>query len=122
MEKLPETPVNGLGINFGFVEDNVPVELAALFQIGDTGKISDERLVIKSTTITRQLEYDGRDLNLRMTQTDKLSFHFNYHKNVPSALLAKDAIEGKVLIYKNHATSLMHRLFSLDLEERENPA
>lgn len=118
LEKLPETPITGIGINFAFVETNVRPELATLFQIRDTGRISDQHLVIKSTTIVRQLEYNGRDLNLKLTQEDKLSFHFNYHKNVISALAAKEAIEGKVLLYKEHAIGLMRSLFNLDLEEQ----
>ncbi len=117
LEKLPETPVTGVGVNFAFSEKSIPAELAELFQIRDTGKISDENLEIKATTISRRLSYDDRDLNLQMTQANELSFAFNYHKTVASAVAARDALQGKALKYKEHALKLMHNLFNLDPDE-----
>jgi len=115
LEKLPITPITAMGINFGYTEEAVSVNIANLFAIGDTARISDVPLRIKSTTITRQLEYDGRDLNFRMTHTpERLMLHFNYHLAVTSAEAAKAALAGKVATYQNHSQQLLKDLYNLE--------
>jgi hypothetical protein len=118
LEKLPVTPVTALGINFGYVEELMPVSVAQLFRIGDTCKISDVPLTIKSTSIKRRFDYDGRDLNFRLTQTEdaKLTIHFNYHISTNSAAAAKEALLGKVLMFQQHSQELTRQLYELELE------
>jgi hypothetical protein len=120
LEKLPLTPVTAIGINFGYKEQDVPADVAELFRIGDTARISDLDLAITSTTITRQLAYDGRELNFRMIQSanDVLQFHFNYHQNVQSADAARALLAGKMLMYERHSQDMLLRLYQITRQEQ----
>jgi hypothetical protein len=121
LDKLGRTPVNAVGINFGYQEEAPSVQLADLFAIGDTARISDVPLSIKSTSITRQLDYEGGDLNLRMTLNDgKVDFHFNYNRSGATTAQLKEAIFGKVAPYRAHSQALLASLYEIEETEQEN--
>ena len=107
LEKLPITPVSGVGINFGYVEE--------------TANISEIPLSIKSTSIVRQLEYDSRDINFRITQTAdaRLRIHLNYHAQLSTATAAREALMDKAISYSRHSKELLHKLYNFDLDESE---
>jgi hypothetical protein len=114
---LPVTPVSGVGINLGYAEDNPSPDLTSLFAIGDNGKVSDEGLEINSTSIVRELKFEDRVVNFRITQSTNVSFNFNYHKNVANAEEALQAITNKVKPFRDYSEALLTKLYGLELEE-----
>lgn len=116
LELLPVTPISGVGINFGYGEDEPHRDLTSLFEIRDANKITDEQLEINSTAIVRELKFEDRVINLRMTQGVGVAFNFNFHKGVSSADEARAAIDGKLTLYRAYSEALLANLYGLELE------
>ena len=54
LELLPVTPITGVGINFGFVAENIEPDIAAIFSL-DSADFADAGLEVTKTTIVREI-------------------------------------------------------------------
>lgn len=115
------TPISAVGVNFGFVEEDSPSELARLFQIADVKKLSDGGFQITQTEILRTIPHEDRLLNLRLAQDENGSVHLkaNYHSDVLSATQASETIETKVVQLNTACVELISRIYGLSLDPEE---
>lgn len=120
LELLPVTPVTAVGINFGYHEEQVAVDLAALFNTSDVARFAGEGLALTSSEIRRTLQFEDRQLRLRLSMTEnaELGVHLNYHKAVQSGPEGRESLEGRVVRYRQHSLDFLRNMYGLQLEER----
>lgn len=119
LKLLNHTPVRSVGINFGFTESHLTVEVLNAFKLADTGRLSDAGYTPKATEILRRIKLDATDLNLKLIyEEDKdLKIHLNFHGLVSSAEEAADKIKEKTKNYRDRSLQLLKDVFDLELEE-----
>jgi hypothetical protein len=117
LQLLSHTPIRALGINFGFIESNPPVEMVRTFDLSDSGALSDAGSIVKATTLIREIEIPAAILKLKMRLSGgAIHFHFNFTHPVASAQEAGDILNGKVIEYRNSAVRMLDRVFNLQTE------
>lgn len=121
LEKLPVTPISAIGVNFGYMEEEV-IELAEIFAISDRMKIADAGLDVFESTIVRSMKFDEKMLNLRISQKEdgNIRIHLNYHKAVSSAEEASGYIRDKINDFRQHAENLLADVYNIELEEDQD--
>lgn len=119
LERLPETPLSGVGINFGFAEDTLSEPLAQLFGFGDDGELSGTGWTIGERKLIRQLTLDEDVLNLTLTFAgDNVSFGFNFHTATISNAVARQAVTNRVVRLRDASLAVLGAVYHL--EETEN--
>lgn len=121
LEKLPQTPVSAVGVNFGFIEETPDADTLEMFKIVDTNKISDAGYVIRETSIIRSVLIDDVRVNFKSVNDNNgaVSFHFNFHNEAENAEDAMTALKGKTLIYKKKAEQFLLSIYGLINEEED---
>lgn len=118
---LPYTPINAVGINFGFDDDIPSKELVNLFDFSDNFKLSDLNYLVTESQIIRQIDLGDRTLNLRQTLSSDSSkgakTHINFHKDVSNAEQAGDWLKGKVLDSKKAAYKIVNDVYGIEIQE-----
>ena len=120
LEILSHTPVGAMGINFGFVEEDLPTSIASLFDLKDNPEIAKNKGGVEVTEIKRLLRFEDAELFLKQIFADqKVYFEFNYHKDFSGTEDAKKYLKGKVGPYFQRSINLLDTLYNLKLEEEE---
>ncbi|KAB2911413.1 MAG: hypothetical protein F9K29_22580 [Hyphomicrobiaceae bacterium] len=121
LELLPITPVSAIGINFGYSQEQLPENIAKIFNTADVALIGQHGLAIKQSNLVRHLTFEDRELRLRLTITEDLSLrvHLNYHKAVAHANEARDAILEKAIVYRRKGEELLRAIYGLERENDE---
>jgi hypothetical protein len=122
---LEHTPVRAIGVNFGFIEDNVPDSFTKLLVFWDEERLSAKELTPVQRQVSRTLQMPTGVLNLLLTRSrQELKLGFNFHLDLDyphrleNALQAVEFIEGKVPIYLQNALSLLRDVYDISLEEQ----
>lgn len=118
LRKLPETPILGAGINYGF---DVPAgndALGAVFGLSDDDRIAEAGGRVASTIITRKLLFGDRQLNLILART-KAGFRldFNHHHGATVALDAASLLEVEGPKLKANSIDVATRLYGVRLDQ-----
>ncbi|MBK8252521.1 MAG: hypothetical protein IPK82_07615 [Polyangiaceae bacterium] len=120
LKRLSETPIRGLGVNFGFDITEPPKTFDELFNLSDDGLISAVGAVVGFTTIARKLRVDNRLLNLTARRDGApggpCKLDFNYHHDAKSAGDAIENLENHVLTLKANALEFAEKLYGLRAE------
>jgi hypothetical protein len=121
LERLPVTPVTAIGVNFGYVEEQIPENIAGIFNTHDIALFGQRKLQVKQVNLVRHLAYEDRELRFRLSKTEQntLRIHLNYHKVVPSATEGKASILGKSVPFRAASEQLLRELYNLELEIEE---
>lgn len=117
---LPETPVQAVGVNFGYVEDFPPDHLVAVFNDNDPRNLDTMGWEIKERKLTRRLTQGADMLNLTMTYDGtSVTFDLNYHTEATTNEAAIRAVkEGRAVTLRRQGLELVQRIYQLDeLEE-----
>jgi hypothetical protein len=86
LRSLPHTPISAAGLNFKFCEDEDMVDLARLFNFGDSASLAEFGVTVSATEIQRRLETADVTLNLKLTYLPtQILFDFNYHSDITPA-------------------------------------
>lgn len=119
IEKLPYTPIGAFGINFGFIEDNPEASLCALFNTSDQEPLSTFGCDIKSCIISRKLEFEGKTINLTITndEASNISFDFNFHYEIANSEDAIKLLGTEFLTDKAHALNIMKTVYGSEICE-----
>lgn len=124
LDMLPYTPVNGVGVNFGFTEENPLDNLLDLFNFNDLAELSNFNCSIRENQIYRRIEIDGRILNLRQTlsadPSKAMAIHLNFHKDVLNTKEAFNWLKGEVLSFKKIAYRFLGEIYNVSIEQEEN--
>ena len=121
LEKLPHTPIGGIGINHAFVESADTPGVAELLDVPEHDKLTAE-LPLESFEIGRRLAADGYKVNIKLskqTRADEVRFDFNFdysgaNLENPVACLT----EGIVQEHFDFAVELLGTSCNLSLEEQ----
>jgi len=119
LELLPRTPISSVGINFGYIETEPSQELGSIFDLQDNDGISDAALQIRSTSVTRAIEYETWMLNYKISLDPEhhVAFHFNFHKDIGDAAAAAVEIRDKAVAFKMAAEQMLNAIYDLELEQ-----
>ena len=91
LEKLGETPLAGMGVNFGF-DVSAPTEmLRQLLEHADRAALQHLGAELISSSLTRTFSLEGRTLNLIITKNDgPWRLDFNHHTALSTAEEARE--------------------------------
>lgn len=98
LDKLPVTPVLGIGQNLQFTADEVSDDIRGLFNGRDLAQLSGFCENYRSKELRRSLSLPGGDilnLILRLDGTSEFSVKFNYHTDVHNAQEASASIHDQ---------------------------
>lgn len=117
-EKLPYTPIGAFGINFGFVEKAGSGSLSSIFDLTDDTKLVESGCSIKQKSISRQLNFSEKTLNLTIAQLNsEIAFEFNFHYDVKNCQEARAKLNKQIIENKVFALRLLKDAYDLNLEE-----
>jgi hypothetical protein len=119
LQALPETPVQAVGINFGYREQIPPGHVLAMFNDVDDGELGQQGWSISERKMTRRLTRGGDSLALTMTYNDEsVDFDFNFHTDIQTNAIAQQAVEARrSLRLRDAAIDLLRQTYHLELEE-----
>jgi hypothetical protein len=120
LNALPNTPINAVGVNFGFTEGNPGQDVLTLFNSACDPLITESGWQIQGRVLKRELQKDGRTLNLNLTYRDTVvSVDLNFHRQVKSAAESVETLTGKTVEMLNSAKQMLSDVFKLQLEQGE---
>lgn len=118
LERLPETPVRGVGINVGFDVDSPTEILRGLFELQDLGSLAQLGRLRRSA-VRHYLDYapDGNlTLSVEMQEEKQVRIDLNFHWNVHDAITGAQRIRGRsdeVLAYSH---DLVQRVYEVEVQ------
>ena len=126
LDALPETPVQGIGINFAFREDVPAADLLDLFSFADNPRWAESGWEVGSRKIVRELTHSGETLNLSLTFDDGcLDIECNFHiapDNNDRAIATAAVAADRVIELRDRATRTLEELYGLELENDDAEA
>lgn len=119
LELLGHTPIRALGVNFGFIESEPPVDMLKTFDLADAGALSDAGYQVRATDIIRSIDIDSTILKIKMSLRDDgaVHFHFNFTNQVATSQQAADLLQGRVLDFRDKAIDILSAVFNLQAKE-----
>ncbi|MFA6962939.1 MAG: hypothetical protein WC205_19455 [Opitutaceae bacterium] len=114
LEKLPHTPIRGLGVNFAYRESEPTDKLKALFNFTDSTSVAAEEWTVQSSTVQRELVKNNQVLNFRASymRDNSVEFLANYHFEAKSSRAAIEALVFDIISLKNETPLLLNKLYS----------
>lgn len=126
LRELPHTPMQAVGQNFEFVENNpTPEQLNIFDSSDDLSDAFDFAFNQISQQVVSSIQFEGRTLNITRTVLDgKLTLKFNFHYNVTSAEDAVDKIATNHKFVENYryALRIINSLYGVDLAPQQQEA
>lgn len=120
LDLLPHTPVTGVGVNFGYVEDDPSPRLLGLLGLPDLGELSNYGAQISRTEITRRLQIDTHALNLTLALEDgRVELGLNFHHDTPDTVSAANALRGQVRKLRMLGYNVLQEVYGLTAEEAQ---
>ncbi len=115
---LPETPVQAVGINFGFREDLAAGQMGALFTGFDDTELGQQGWEISERKLVRRLVHGDDTLILTLTQgREGIDFDFNFNTEAVANRPANRAVEERrSLRLRDAALALLSETYHLELE------
>jgi hypothetical protein len=113
---LPNTPVVGAGINFGFEEALPEPELLELFNAADVAELAGDGWQVESRVLRRELSRDDRTLNLSLTFKDRgVVIDANFHRDARTAEAAGAGLQaGHVQESHDMLIALLQNAYGLE--------
>jgi hypothetical protein len=118
LTELNYTPITGIGINFGFKEDNPPAALASIFDIEDRTQIADLGMQVRATDLRRAFDI-GNNNSLNLTQefqNGSVSFQFNFHHNINTIQAATALLNAGIVRFRDQALEFLRQCYDIELE------
>ncbi len=124
LKSLPETPIQGVGINFAFRDAASFGSLLDLFKFPDSARFAEAGWETGETKIVRQLSHDCVTLNLALTyDKDGVDIECNFHTDADDNQTAVAAVApDRILQLRDKAIAMLDELYNLQLEEDNDQA
>ena len=118
LDALPETPIQGLGLNFAFREPDPAGDLLELFNFDDSPRLAEDGWEVGERKVIRRLTRDEEVLNLSLTlAADYLDLEFNFHTDPDDRDVLAAALDSDRLIrLRDLAIQVSQDLYGLVLE------
>ena len=122
LRDLPETPVQAVGINFGFTEEYPSDLLVSVFNNVDDVQLGPVGWSIGERKLTRRLIQGDDVLNLTMTFDGKaVDFALNFHTDITVRSDASLALKaGRAVTMRDAGLTLLKEVYDLQLENEDN--
>ena len=118
LKELFHTPISGVGVNFGFMEDDPEEGVLQLFKYPDDKSIGSSMWQVENKKLSRKLKKDNTILNLTFLKGDGvLEINASFHADVKSASEAVSVIKNKTLEMKASLLDLLKSVYSLTLKD-----
>jgi len=118
LESLPDTPVQAVGINFGFRENAPPAHVISMFDVMDDGDLEQQGLAVFERRIIRRLTRGGDMLMFMMTYNgESIDMDFNFYTEARTNAVAQQAVEQRrVLRLRDDAFDILRQTYHLEIE------
>lgn len=115
LRRLADTPVHGVGINFGFEVTEPSMRLEELFAAVYGTKFAEAGWSVLDVKITQRLGHPLRPVNLSLEKSSAgtVIIDFNHHYDVSTAREAAERIEKNVLASRSNALQLANQLYGI---------
>jgi hypothetical protein len=114
LNTLQDTPIRGIGINFGFVEDELRRDLAELLDFRDDAELTGSGWAIEDRRVARRLRQGEDVLNLTFVLSGhELTIEFNFHTETTDNAVARQAVENRALRLRDTALLILNDLYQL---------
>jgi hypothetical protein len=121
LDKLRDTPLLAVGVNFAFIERNPGRGLIRLFDFADNQQVIEAGWELQDRRIVRKIRRDNDTLNLTLLfDNGVVTAEFNYHTDTNVNQVARDAIRGRVVGLRNGATDLLQQVYHLEVNEEDD--
>lgn len=115
---LQHTPVNALGINYGYKISPLTQELRDKLPVLLSTELGREGLVMRSREYKWTVQYENRTLNINCkSDGDEANILFNFHLDVTDTEVAAENINGKIIPYRDKTRSILEQVFDITLED-----
>lgn len=120
LNKLQDTPLLAVGVNFGFVEESPRKDLLRLFSFPDDPRLAESVGEVHERSVIRRIRQGDATLNLTMTfDGQAVKIEFNYHTDTTNNDKAREAIQGKVLGLRDASLRLLTETYHLEEEKND---
>lgn len=118
IDALPETPLQGVGVNFAFREEAPAASLLDLFNFDDNPRWAESGWEIGERKVVRQLASGGDTLNLALTLIDgRLDIDCNFHTDtVDNSAIAQALAPDRIIRLRDQVTRTLEGFYGLQLE------
>ena len=117
LSTLQDTPLMGVGVNFGFTDNEPTRDLLNLFDIADSAVLTAEDWKTEERRLVRQLIKGEDTLNLTLTlNAGKLDVEFNFHTETTDNASAQHAVDGRVIRLRDAAVRLLDKTYDLQID------
>ena len=121
LDKLRDTPLLAIGVNFAFTEENPGPALVKQFDFADNGTIGAAGWDLQERRIVRKIRRNQSTLNLTLVfDGQTVTIEFNYHTDTNDNQTAREAISGHVLGLRDTAHELLSQVYHLDVATGDN--
>src|SRR3954463_9325825 len=94
LQTLPETPVQGVGINFGFREERPPAHVVTLLDDADDDDLTLQGWAIRERKLSSPPTRGNDTLALTMTYNGQgVDIDLNFHTDTQANATARQAVE-----------------------------
>jgi hypothetical protein len=117
LDTLRDTPLIGVGINFGFSESEPRRDLVALFQIGDSSSLTADGWETEERRLVRRLQKGCDILNLTLALGGgNLDAEFNFHTETTDNAVARAAVQNRIVALRDSVVRLLDKTYELQVE------
>ena len=118
LKLLPHTPIKAVGINFQFIESEPDYDNIKIFDLSDSGEMSDNGLKINRTSIKREILCDLGTLNftISMDADSNILYNFNFHKETKDFETSCAVFDDDVLIFFEKSKQILSDVYKYNIE------
>lgn len=121
LDKLRDTPLMAVGINFAFVEDSPNSRLINLFEFGDNARLVEAGFELQERRIVRKIARGGDTLNLTLlSDGGAVTAEFNYHTDTTNNEAARQAVSQRAVRLRDESCELLRQVYRLEITEEDN--
>jgi hypothetical protein len=121
LDKLRDTPLLAVGVNFAFIEENPDPNLVRLFNFGDNSRVVEAGWDLQERKIVRKMAQEGDTLNLTLAFDGRaVTTEFNYHTDTTSNETAREAVRNRLLRLRDLSIRLLEQAYQLELAAEGN--
>jgi hypothetical protein len=118
LDKLPETPVQAVGVNVAYDVAAAERSIGDVLVPSDSDALRSVGTEIQMTGVQRRLKYDTWILNLTIEQESagKINLHLNYHFDInpPSASSASGVLSDKVIALRKESERFIRSVYKVE--------
>ena len=119
LELLKHTPINAVGVNFGYRVNPLPQQLRERLPSLLGAELAVENLVIKARDYVWTVQSDPGVLNIRASiEGDEAVISFNFNLSTHETEAAAKYVDGNVIKFRDKTKAILDGVFKVFAEEK----